>query len=154
MHPITIHEIDATSAALDAAAALFDHYRAFYGRAANPDLARRYLLERLETGESDVLLALLHGEWVGFCQLYRGFSSISCTRSVILNDLYVEEHVRTMGVGRALVTHAIERARQQRAASVVLETAATNLRAQSLYARLGFERAQGLVGYSMNLCPV
>lgn len=154
MPPVTLHEITATSATLDAAAALFDRYRVFYGQPSNPELARRYLCERLQAGESTVLLARLHGEWVGFCQLYRGFSSISCTQTVVLNDLYVEEHVRGKGVGRALVAHVIEHARRQRAASVVLETAVTNLRAQSLYAQLGFERADGFTAYSMNLCAV
>lgn len=151
MSNIQVFEIDATSPELDSAAMLFDRYRNFYGQPANLSLARNYLRERLAAGESTVLLARLQNHLVGFCQLYRGFSSIACARTVILNDLYVDDAHRSAGVGRALIAHLIAFARQSRAARVVLETADSNTRAQTLYESLGFERSRGFVGYSLGL---
>lgn len=154
MSAVQVVEIDAASPELSAAALLFDRYRSFYGKPANLSLAQHYLRERLEAGESTVLLARLQDQWVGFCQLYRGFSSISCARTVILNDLYVEDAHRSAGVGRALIDYASAFARRVRAARVVLETAETNVRAQALYESLGFERSRGFLSYSLCLCPV
>jgi ribosomal protein S18 acetylase RimI-like enzyme len=154
MSTVQVVEIDATGPELSAAAALFDRYRSFYGRPSNPSLAEHYLRERLAAGDSTVLLARHRDQWVGFCQLYRGFSSISCARTVILNDLYVDDGHRSAGVGRALIDHSSAFARRKCAAQVVLETAETNVRAQALYESLGFERSRGFVGYSLRLCPV
>jgi ribosomal protein S18 acetylase RimI-like enzyme len=154
MSIVQVIEIDATGPELSAAAVLFDRYRSFYGKPSNPSMAEQYLRERLAAGDSTVLLARQQEQWVGFCQLYQGFSSISCTRTVILNDLYVDEGQRSAGVGRALIDHAGHFARRMRAAQVVLETAESNVRAQALYESLGFERSRGFVGYSLCLCPV
>lgn len=153
MSTVQVVEIDATGPELGAAAVLFDRYRSFYGRPSNQSLAEHYLRERLAAGDSTVLLARHLGQWVGFCQLYRGFSSISCESTVILNDLYVDDGHRSAGVGRALIDRASACARRVRAARVVLETAETNVRAQALYESLGFERTRGFVGYSLCLSP-
>lgn len=153
MSTVQVVEIDVTSPELSAAAVLFDRYRSFYGKPSNPSLAEQYLRERLAAGDSTVLLARHLDQWVGFCQLYRGFSSIACAHTVILNDLYVDDGHRSAGVGRALIDHASALARQLRAARVVLETAETNVRAQALYESLGFERSRGFVGYSLCLHP-
>lgn len=151
MSTVQVVEIDATGPELGAAAILFDRYRSFYGRPSNTSLAEHYLRERLMAGDSTVLLARHLDQWVGFCQLYRGFSSISCARTVILNDLYVDDGHRSAGVGRALIDRASAFARRTGAAQVVLETADTNVRAQALYESLGFERSRGFVGYSLCL---
>lgn len=151
MPNVQVLEASASSPELGAAATLFDRYRSFYGCPSDVGLAQRYLRERLESQESTVLLARLDDQWVGFCQLYAGFSSIACARTVILNDLYVEEGNRGAGVGRALMAHVMKMAVQRLAARVVLETAETNARAQALYEALGFERSRGFVGYSIGV---
>lgn len=153
MSAVHVVEIDATSPELSAGAVLFDCYRTFYGQPRDLSLAKRYLRERLEAGESTVLLARVRDRWVGFCQLYQGFSSIDCARIIILNDLYVDDGHRGVGVGRALIDHARERGQRAHAVRLVLETAETNVRAQALYESLGFERARGFVGYSLCLQP-
>lgn len=152
MYAIQVVEIEATTPKLRAAAVLFDCYRIFYGKLANLSLAKNYLRERLEAGESTVLLARLQDQWVGLCRLYRGFSSISCARTAI--HLYVDDGHRSAGVGGALINYASAYARRVRAARVVLETAETNARVQALYDSLGFERSRGFWGYSLCLCPV
>jgi len=154
MSTVQIVEIDAIHPEFSAAVVLFDRYRSFYGKPSNPSLAEHYLRERLEAGESTVLLARLQDQWVGFCQLYRSFSSIACARLVILNDLYVEEGHRSSGVGRSLIAHARTLAQREHAARLLLQTEETNVRAQALYEAQGFERDSGFVNYSMCLCPV
>ena len=63
---------------LDAIAPLFDAYRQFYEQAPDLALARRFIAERLQNGESVVLLALdTAGQAIGFCQLYPSFCSVN-----------------------------------------------------------------------------
>jgi hypothetical protein len=90
---LTVRE--ATVLDLDLVAPLFDAYRQFYRKPADPELARRFLRERLENGQSTIFLAInTDGTAVAFMQLYPSFSSASAARIFILNDLFVEPKFR------------------------------------------------------------
>jgi ribosomal protein S18 acetylase RimI-like enzyme len=153
MPNIHVTEIDAQSPTFSSAAMLFDRYRRFYGQPTDLALAHAFLSARLKAGESSVLLARVNDQWIGFCQLYRGFSSIACAQTVVLNDLYVEASHRSIGVGRALIARAQVLAKHEGARSLLLETAETNTRAQALYESMGFERSRGFVSYCLSLEP-
>ena len=80
----------ATLADLDLIAPLFNAYRQFYDQPADLDLARRYLNDRMGSGESAVLLALdAAGQAIGFCQLYPTFCSVEARPIYSLYDLFV-----------------------------------------------------------------
>ncbi|MBM3117312.1 GNAT family N-acetyltransferase [Jeongeupia naejangsanensis] len=124
---------------LDRLAPLFDAYRVFYEQASDPALARAFLAERLNLGESVLLLAETGGVACGFIQLYPYFSSIAATRAWSLMDLYVAESARGAGVARLLMNKAAAHARATGASHLELSTAHTNTRAQALYESLGYE---------------
>ena len=63
------------------------------------------------------------------------FSSVSCTRKYLLNDLFVVPSARRGGTARALLVAAADFARAQGAASLSLSTGVNNAAAQSLYER-------------------
>ncbi|HBH38109.1 MAG TPA: GNAT family N-acetyltransferase [Curvibacter sp.] len=130
---------------------LFDAYRRFYGREGAIDSARTFLRQRLERGESVVLLALLGQQPVGFAQLYPGFSSLSMGRTFVLNDLFVHPEYRKLGAGKGLVEAATEHARRAGAISLSLSTATTNTAAQSLYEALGWQRDRNFFTYEFDL---
>jgi ribosomal protein S18 acetylase RimI-like enzyme len=124
---------------LEAAAALFNEYRVFYKK--NPDLegAKKFLRERIENNESVIFLALSdRGDAIGFVQLYPLFSSTGMKRLWLLNDLYVNENFRRMGVGGTLIGKAKQLARETDARGLLLETANDNYEAQSLYIKTGW----------------
>ena len=98
-----------------------------------------------------VLLAESQGQAVGFTQLYPSFSSVSMARVFVLNDLYVAESARRMGVGEALLNAATDHARQLGAVRLSLTTNVQNLPAQSLYAAMGWERDQKFYAYHLAL---
>jgi ribosomal protein S18 acetylase RimI-like enzyme len=135
----------------DALAPLFDAYRGFYGRPSDLPLARRFLAERLERGESVVLCAMDETTPCGFTQLYPLFSSLRCRPIWMLSDLFVAPHRRGGGVGRRLMEAAHAFAREQGAASVELDTAHTNTTAQALYESLGYERDLEFRHYVLSL---
>lgn len=136
---------------VDLIAPLFDDYRGFYGHPSDPPLARRFLADRLSSGESVVLLATDETAPCGFTQLYPLFSSLRCRPIWILSDLFVAPDRRGQGVGRRLMEAAHAFARAQGAASIELDTAHTNTAAQALYESLGYERDVEFRHYVLSL---
>lgn len=123
-------------------AQLFDHYRQFYQQSSDVIAARDFLEDRLEHGESVILVASSNEEptiIAGFVQLYPSFSSVSLQRSWILNDLFVEEEYRSLGFGEALVSAAIEFSKSTGAGFLALQTSVSNLQVQKLYRKLGWK---------------
>lgn len=137
---------------LDRLVPLFDAYRQFYRKPSDPDLARRFLLERFQHNESIILLATRQdGSAVGFTQLFPSFSSVSAARIFILNDLFVQPDARRSGVGSLLLKAAVEFSRALGAARLTLSTELTNDTAQALYEGEGWKRQTDFLSYTLNL---
>ena len=129
---------------------LFDAYRQFYEAGSDLAGARAFLTERTERNESVIFLAYAGpGEAVGFTQLYPSFSSVSLKRLWILNDLFVRAEVRRGGVGRALLERARQHAVDTGAKGLILSTAVTNKRAQTLYESCGWTRDDEFLHYHL-----
>jgi len=139
---------------LDALAPLFDAYRQFYAQPADAGLARAFLAERMERGESVVLIALDDdGRALGFTQLYPTFCSVAAARIFVLYDLFVAPAARRGGVGAALLRAAADFARGENAVRLELSTALTNKTAQALYEREGWRPVREFLVYSLTLTP-
>lgn len=137
---------------LDAVAELFDAYRQFYQMPPDLPLARRYLGERFQRGESVIFVAEdAKGEIIGFTQLYPAFCSVVADRTFVLYDLFVTPAARGIGAGRALMEAAEAYGRAHGAARLELQTAKTNLVGQSLYESCGWKRDELFFAYAKNL---
>jgi ribosomal protein S18 acetylase RimI-like enzyme len=137
---------------LESIVPLFDAYRQFYRRPSDPDLARRFLLERFQHNESIIFVAVKEdGSAVGFTQLYPSFSSVSAARIFILNDLFVSPEARRSGVGALLLDAAARFGRGAGAARLTLSTEVTNQTAQALYEREGWTRQTEFYSYDLTL---
>jgi ribosomal protein S18 acetylase RimI-like enzyme len=147
----SLEVVQATPADVGEAAPLFDAYRQFYKKPPDLEAARRFLFARLSKGESVLFLARVDARTVGFVHLYPVFSSVNLTRQWILNDLYVVEEARKLGVGRALMKRAHQLAEDTQADSLTLETAIDNYAAQKLYEGLGWKRDEEFYRYSLPL---
>lgn len=125
---------------LDSVAILFDAYRQHYDQ--KPDLvgAKNFLSERLLLNESVIFLALDEDKSLGFTQLYPIFSSISMKRQWVLNDLFVHEDARNLGIGKQILEKAQDFIKQIGHKGLLLETTPDNEKAQRLYEKLGWER--------------
>jgi len=120
---------------------LFDAYRVFYKQESDINLAKNFLKKRIENSESVIFFAIDEsGQYLGFTQLYPIFSSVSAQRTWLLNDLYVDNKARGLGVGTKLLNQAKEYAKQTGAKGVALETEITNTGAQKLYEQLNYEK--------------
>ena len=134
-------------------APLFDAYRQFYEQPADRALARAFIAERLERGDSVIFLAERDGRVVGFTQLYPLFSSTVARprRLWLLNDLFVAPEARGGGIGRALMARARRLAEETGACGLELATARTNTVAQRLYESLGYRRDDQFLRYELGL---
>lgn len=135
----------------DAVAALFDRYRMFYQQPSDPELARRFIGERLQRGESVIFLAEVGGKVAGFTQLFPSFSSVRAGRAFVLNDLYVDIAARRLGVARALLDAAADFARADGAIRLELETDPDNRTAQALYRHMGWQPYEGTLRFRLSL---
>lgn len=117
---------------------LFDAYRVFYKQASDIEAAEKFLHDRISRKESIIFIAVADMAAVGFIQIFPIFSSVSLKPALLLNDLFVVEEAREQGVAGALLNRAKEYGRQIDAKWMLLETAADNYNAQSLYVKNGW----------------
>jgi ribosomal protein S18 acetylase RimI-like enzyme len=119
-------------------AILFDAYRVFYQQDSNLQAAFDFLEQRISKNESVIFVATIKGEAVGFVQLYPIFSSVSLKDAWLLNDLFVAENARKQGIAESLLQHAKHFGLETKAAFMLLQTAADNYKAQSVYEKNGW----------------
>ncbi len=131
---------------------LFKGYLKFYRKEADPDTSKRFLMQRLENEEATIFYARNDGgEAMGFTLLYPTFSSVSMAPILTLNDLFVHPEHRRSGVGKALLSRAVDYARANNYARLQLETEITNKDARRLYELEGWIRDEELYHYTYTL---
>lgn len=126
---------------------LFQKYRMFYKKEPDTEGERNFLRERITNKESVIYLAKSGGRYIGFVQLFPMFSSTRISRLWLLNDLYVDEDFRKSGAASMLIEKSKELARETNYAGVMLQTAKTNITAQSVYDKNEFEQDDNFYSY-------
>ena len=144
-----------TEADLDELLPLMRGYCDFYEVAPSDEallaLARN-LIEH--PGEGAQLIARDEdGTAVGFATIYWTWQTLSASRLGVMNDLFVSETARGGGHADALIAECAERCRQRGAGDLAWQTARTNERAQAVYDRVGAERDDRWLDYSLSVAP-
>ena len=130
----------ATLSDLEKLAVLFDGYRIFYKQESDVIAAQNFLKERMEKEESVILVAEQDSVLLGFTQLFPLFSSVGMKRTWLLNDLFVATNARKMGIGSLLLEAAKEFGSGTNSRWLLLQTAADNYTAQSVYESNGWKK--------------
>jgi len=143
-----VHE--ATLANIEILAKLFNQYREFYGKIPDYLGATAFLSAHLNQARSQIFVAQVSEQLVGFIQLYPLWSSLETRRVWMINDLFVRADYRGEHVGQALMQEGIRFAKQHDAVYIALETGMDNLRAQKLYQKLGFVIEDGIYHLHLN----
>ncbi|SHL19076.1 GNAT family N-acetyltransferase [Phytopseudomonas punonensis] len=142
----------ATPADLDDLVPLFAAYLTFYSVDKSATQVREFLAARLDRGDSTIFIARDERDAAqGFVQLYPLYASLALRPSLLLSDLYVADHARRQGIGELLLEAARQHALSSGACGLQLETARTNVAAQSLYERLGYVRDAIYLTYWLDL---
>jgi GNAT superfamily N-acetyltransferase len=91
------------------------------------------------------------GRPIGFATIFWTWSTLSASRIAVMNDLFLEPDARGSGAAAALIEACAARAREHGATSLGWTTARDNLRAQTLYDRVGGRRDDRWVDYELDL---
>jgi ribosomal protein S18 acetylase RimI-like enzyme len=126
---------------LDAVSDLIAAFRDWWGKDEPPlEQIRETARALLTDPAADFLLAAAgpHEAPQGVCQLRYRMSVWTGADDCWLEDVYVEDGARRAGLGRALVTAAVERARDRGCRRIELDVNETNTPALAFYESLGF----------------
>jgi GNAT superfamily N-acetyltransferase len=93
------------------------------------------------------------GAAVGFATIFWTWSTLSAARLGVMNDLFVAESARGGGIADQLIAACVEHCRERGATELAWQTAHTNQRAQAVYDRLGAERDDRWLAYSLSVAP-
>ncbi|WCL50633.1 GNAT family N-acetyltransferase [Leptospira sp. GIMC2001] len=138
---------------LDGLSKIFDLYRVFYKKESNIKEARKFLFERFVNFQSIIFIAvdIKKNAIVGFTQLYPTFSSLSMGRAIVLNDLFVLNEYRKLGIAKRILAHVNDFAVSTELKGIELSTSRTNENAQALYATTGYVRDDEFYHYFLKL---
>jgi GNAT superfamily N-acetyltransferase len=136
---------------LDNLVALFDAYRQFYKQPVDTEAAQNFIAARLLNQDAVILLACTDDTTIGFTLLYPSFSSVAMKPIYILNDLFVIPEARKQGVARALLQAAESVTEESGAIRLTLATEHTNVTAQALYEKSGWEKDETFFHYTRNV---
>jgi GNAT superfamily N-acetyltransferase len=126
-------------------------YCEFYETAPSDDALlelSRWLLKHPEDG-IQLLARDEGGTAIGFSTIYWTWRTMHAARIAVLEDVFVAPQARGGGVAGELIRDALDRARERGAFQLTWQTAKTNERAQSAYARIGAEADDGWLDYSL-----
>ena len=93
------------------------------------------------------------GRAVGFATVFWTWSTLSAARIGVMNDLFVAPEARGSGAAASLIEACADRCRERGIAQLDWTTAHDNLRAQKLYDRVGAQRDERWVDYSLAVSP-
>ena len=117
---------------------LFDLYRQFYNQESDFENLRRFLVSRIISKESTILIAYEDDYPLGFIQLSSVFSSITMERVWLINDLFVMEDYRNIGIGSALLNAAAKFGKKSNAKWFLLRPGSENRMRHRLYEKNGW----------------
>jgi GNAT superfamily N-acetyltransferase len=124
---------------LATAAVLLGEFRDWFGHVEPSDEKMRAGVERIVAdGDGEYLLAAGRDEAEGVLQLRYRWSVWKSAPDAWIEDVFVRESARGMGMGRALVELAIARARERGCRRIELDVDEDNPPARALYRDLGF----------------
>jgi ribosomal protein S18 acetylase RimI-like enzyme len=90
------------------------------------------------------LVAEEDGRVLGYLLYHFGYDSDQAARTLDIADLYVERTRRNQGIGRSLMTHAAEIARQSGAEEMVWSVFHANGLAAGFYEKMGAQRVRDI----------
>lgn len=137
---------------LDELVSLFEQYRAFYNADEDYEAAYSFIKERITEDDSVIFIALdPNKKGMGFVQLYPAFSSVGMKKLWLLNDLFVDNKYRKLGLAKQLMEMAKHHAVKSQSQGLKLATQVENLAAKSLYEKLGYKKVTAFDHYVLKL---
>jgi GNAT superfamily N-acetyltransferase len=118
-------------------------YQGFYeAKEIDEGRNREFFRRFIAPSDEGMLIGAWRGDQlVGYACLFWHYSSTRARDTVLMNDLYVDEGSRGLGVGRALIEAGAEVARERGSPHLEWTTRPDNETAQRLYDSTGAEKS-------------
>jgi len=91
------------------------------------------------------------GRAIGFATVFWTWATSSASRIGVMNDLFVDPDARGNGAADELIAECARLVRERSGKSLEWQTAKDNVRAQKVYDRIGGERDDRWLSYSIEL---
>jgi GNAT superfamily N-acetyltransferase len=141
---------------LDQLLPLMRAYSDFYEVAPSDDALlalSRALIADPEREGVQLIARLKDGPAIGFASVFWTWATTRGARIGVMNDLYVAPDARGEGAADALIAACADCCRERGAVSLEWQTARDNHRAQAVYGRVGGERDDRWLDYSLGVSP-
>ena len=145
---VTVRLTAAAQPLFSEAAELFDEYRQHYGANPAPEAVGDWIRDQMITDRLRVFAAGGDDDVRAILTVSVVPASLTLRTVWLIRDLYVDPGARREGLGRALLAHVAEAAREEGAHRLSLQTEPDNVRALHLYARAGFEPVTEVVQWA------
>jgi GNAT superfamily N-acetyltransferase len=138
-----MHIETVTPATFELVLPLIAAYQRFYEAVPNEGRNRAYFSRFLDDQTNGIQFVALDGDGraLGFATLYFPLGSVSARANCLMNDLFTTPEARGKGIGRALITHCLQYAKDHGFSSIYWQTAQSNTTAQRLYDSLNTTRS-------------
>ena len=93
------------------------------------------------------------GRAIGFATIFWTWSTLTASRLGVMNDIFLTEGARGSGAAEQLIEACAERCRERGISELDWQTAHDNVRAQKLYDRVGAQRDERWLDYSLAVSP-
>jgi GNAT superfamily N-acetyltransferase len=127
----------AQKASLEHLVPLFKKYRSLFSLPTKQQQAIDFLDKALSSNVR-IYLYFEQSKAVGFCCVYRTYSSFAFSAIDTVNDLYVDKSWRRKGIAQKLLAHVELIAKRDDVHSIKVSTQNTNVAANCLYLKKGF----------------
>jgi GNAT superfamily N-acetyltransferase len=129
---------------------LFEAYRSVFGVTDNRQRVLDYLTAQIKLG-AVFYLRFEKSKAIGFCAIFRSFSTFALAPIDTINDLFVSSKYRNQGVASELLRLVEENAKKEGVFSLKVSTQVTNNQAKCLYQKLGFNKNSDFNLYSKTI---
>ena len=93
------------------------------------------------------------GRAIGFATIFWTWSTLTASRLGVMNDIFLTEGARGSGAAADLIEACADRCRRRGITELDWQTAHDNVRAQKLYERVGAQRDERWLDYSLPVSP-
>jgi GNAT superfamily N-acetyltransferase len=145
---MTVVRLTATHPWFSEAVDLFDAYRQHYGANPAPEAVEEWMRDQMVTDRLRLYAAGDEEHVRGILTASVIPASLTLRTVWLIRDLFIDPGARRAGLGRELLTHVAEAAREEGAHRLSLQTEPDNVRALQLYAKAGFEPVTEIVTWA------
>jgi GNAT superfamily N-acetyltransferase len=132
-----------TAATFELVLPLIAAYQRFYEAVPDEARNRAHFSQLFDDHTNGIQFVALddNGKALGFATLYFPLGSVSARVNCLMNDLFTIPQARGKGIGRALILHCLQYAKDYGFTSIYWQTAQSNATAQRLYDSLNTTRS-------------